>query len=311
MNKENSEAPEFNKKMCTRCSCKKKKADFCHSHGTNPLYEYSTCNKCYEKRKNKNAKKEIDPISRKKKKLEDNLILTTPIPQSTELDSRLVESIFPEFQPNTCNLTTIKENFHQLVNILTLPIEYGSGYYWEIRQMHLVTRKKEFTGCAMVYLGCIQREDRKWKRPQNTPVKRRSEAHAAINRYDCMEIFSHQQTHEHPQYRKGVFLEVAKHWIQKNVKYNLQNPELYKHLQYHKLINAQIHAKEQVYYWASVFSKRIYMFNSENQLSSVKEYLKEHSCFKTICYLENDFIKALGFTTPLFNRIGHLISKII
>ncbi|CAB4442174.1 unnamed protein product [Rhizophagus irregularis] len=204
-----------------------------------------------------------------------------------------------KFQPNTCNLTTIKENFHQLVNILTLPIEYGSGYYWEIRQMHLVTRKKEFTGCAMVYLGCIQREDRKWKRPQNTPVKRRSEAHAAINRYDCMEIL------------KGVFLEVAKHWIQKNVKYNLQNPELYKHLQYHKLINAQIHAKEQVYYWASVFSKRIYMFNSENQLSSVKEYLKEHSCFKTICYLENDFIKALGFTTPLFNRIGHLISKII
>jgi hypothetical protein len=60
-----------------------------------------------------------------------------------ELDSRLVESTFPEFQPNTCDLTAIKENFRQLVNILTLPIEYGSGYYWEIRQMHLVTKKKK------------------------------------------------------------------------------------------------------------------------------------------------------------------------
>src|SRR5688572_30222028 len=65
--------------MCTRCSCKKKKADFCCSRSTNPLYEYSTCNKCHEKRKN--TKKEIDLISRKKKKLEDNLILTTPILQ--------------------------------------------------------------------------------------------------------------------------------------------------------------------------------------------------------------------------------------
>jgi hypothetical protein len=43
------------------------------------------------------------------------------------------------------------------------------------------------------------------------------------------------------------------------------------------------------------------MFNS---LLSAKEYLKEQSYFKTIYYLENDFIKALGFTTPLLNRIG-------
>ena len=46
------------------------------------------------------------------------------------------------------------------------------------------------------------------------------------------------------------------------------------------------------------------MFNSENQLLSAKEYLKEQPHFKTICYLENDFIKALGFTMPLLNRIG-------
>ena len=115
---------------------------------------------------------------------------------------------------------------------------------------------------------------------------------------------SHQQAHEHPQYRKVAFPEVAKQWIKENVKYHLRNPELYKRLQHHKLIDVQIHTKEQVYYWASVFSKHTYMFNSKNQLLSAKEYLEKQLCFKTICYLENDFIKALGFTTPLFNRIG-------
>ncbi|GES89088.1 hypothetical protein RCL_jg17033.t1 [Rhizophagus clarus] len=54
MNKENLKeisSPTFNndKKMCTHCSCTKKKADFCHSHGNNPQYEHSTCNKCYER----------------------------------------------------------------------------------------------------------------------------------------------------------------------------------------------------------------------------------------------------------------------
>ncbi|CAB4496341.1 unnamed protein product [Rhizophagus irregularis] len=51
-------------------------------------------------------------------------------------------------------------------------------------------------------------------------------------------------------------------------------------------------------------NKDTYIFNSENQLLSAKEYLKEKSNFKTIYYLENDFIKALGFTTSLLNRIG-------
>ncbi|CAB4467142.1 unnamed protein product [Rhizophagus irregularis] len=311
MNKENSKkVPNFNEKICTRCSCKKKKADFCRSCGINQQNEYSTCNKCYERRKN--TRKEIDPISRKKLKLEDGLIVNTPVPHQTnidssqipfthltnleldnitqdqhndnvdecndemdgllyglseiqeiiskrfqdaenlnepvkltfeiELNSRLVECTFPEFQPDISDIKAIKENFHQLANILILPLEYGSG--------------------------------------------------------------SHQQAHEHPQYRKVAFPEAAKQWIQNNIKYNLRNPELYKRLQYHELIDAQIHTKEQVYYWASVFSKDTYIFNSENQLLSAKEYFKEKLNFKTIYYLENDFIKALGFTTPLLNRIG-------
>jgi hypothetical protein len=55
-----------------------------------------------------------------------------------ELNSRLVEDIFPEFQLDTCDLETIKRNFRQLANILLLPFEYGSGYYWEVRKVHLI-----------------------------------------------------------------------------------------------------------------------------------------------------------------------------
>ncbi|CAB4404501.1 unnamed protein product [Rhizophagus irregularis] len=79
------------------------------------------------------------------------------------------------------NFKEIKTNFHELVNVLLLPIEYGSGYYWEVRKIHLITRKKKFTDCATAYLKCIQQEDRKWKRFENQPVKRKSEAYASIN----------------------------------------------------------------------------------------------------------------------------------
>ncbi|GBB86228.1 hypothetical protein RclHR1_12670001 [Rhizophagus clarus] len=186
-----------------------------------------------------------------------------------ELDSRLVECIFPEYQPDICDLETIKKNFQQLVNVLILSLKYRSGYYWKMRQIHLITRKKKPTGNATAYLGC-----------------------------------SHEQAHEHPQYRKVVFLAAAKQWIQDNIEFYLHNSEVYKRLQLHKLIDVQIHTKEQVYYWTSIFSKHTYMFNFKNQLISTKEYLERQQFFKIIYYLENDFIKTLGFTTLLINHIG-------
>ena len=63
-----------------------------------------------------------------------------------------------------------------------------------------------------------------------------------------------------------MFPIAAKQWIQNNVEYHLQNSELYKRLQFHNLIDAKIHTKEQVYYWATVFSKNTYMFDPKNQL---------------------------------------------
>ncbi|PKY57507.1 hypothetical protein RhiirA4_510082 [Rhizophagus irregularis] len=392
MNKENLEkeiSSPNDKKICTRCLCTKKKEDFFRSRGNNPQYEYSTCNKCYKGRKN--VQKEIDPISRKKTKLEatlsapvltissqkninsnhinlelndssqhenhniieddqynnnvddtDGLLygldevqeliskqfqdaedLNEPVKLAfeIELDSRLIgliECNFQEFQ-DLCDLKTIKKNFQQLVNVLLLPLEYGSGYYWEVREIHLITKKKKFTGCVTAYLGCTQQEDREWKRPENLPPKRRSEARAPINRYACMGNViltidpqhqrvliqgSHLQAHEHPQYRRVIFPAAAKQWIQNNVEYHLHNSELYRRLQHHNLIDAQIHTKEQVYYWATVFSKQTYIFNLKNQLLSTKEYLEKQQYFKIIYYLENDFVKALGFTTPLLNNIG-------
>ena len=88
-----------------------------------------------------------------------------------ELDSRLIECFFSEFQSDICDLKEIKTNFHKLVNVLLLPIEYGSDYYWEVRKIHLIIKKTKFTGCATAYLGCTQREDRKWQRPENLTVK--------------------------------------------------------------------------------------------------------------------------------------------
>ncbi|RGB37108.1 hypothetical protein C1646_757270, partial [Rhizophagus diaphanus] len=78
---------------------------------------------------------------------------------------------------------------------------------------------------------------------------------------------------------KVIFPTAAKQWIQNNVKYHLQISELYKHLQLHKLIDTKIHTKEQ-------------------------EYLESKQNFKITYYLENDFIRALEFTTPLLNHIG-------
>ena len=74
-------------------ACAKKKADFCRPRSNNPQHEYSTCNKCSEKCKNKrkNIQKEMDIISRKKTILESNLNASIPstsiMPSQMNIDS--------------------------------------------------------------------------------------------------------------------------------------------------------------------------------------------------------------------------------
>ncbi|CAG8820078.1 32847_t:CDS:2 [Gigaspora margarita] len=174
------------------------------------------------------------------------------------MDPSLVESVFPnqEFQYSTQDLEAAKKSFHQLANILILPLEYGSGYYWEVQQIYLNTNKKKLTSCA-------------------------TQQHALVQ---C----SHQLAHEHPQYRQFEFLAVAKEWIRDNIKYHLQSSEIYGHLQQHGFINAKanIHVP----------------FNKSALIN--KKYLEEQQGFKVIYYVENNFVRALGFTTLLLDCIG-------
>ncbi|CAG8491938.1 12120_t:CDS:1 [Cetraspora pellucida] len=117
----------------------------------------------------------------------------------------------------------------------------------------------------------------------------------------------HLCAHEQPLYRQIEFSEKAKKWIQENHHYHLRSSELYPYLMDNNLIRT-IHTKEQVYYWASVYSKQTYITNQDNQLLSSKTYLEQSELmargFKIISYFDNHFVRALGFIIPLFNRIG-------
>ncbi|RGB25288.1 hypothetical protein C1646_771959 [Rhizophagus diaphanus] len=173
MNKENLKefsGPNFNEKIRTRCSCIKKKADFYRPCGSNPQKEYSTCNKCYEKRKN---------TREKKKKLEDDL--NEPIPQINTNSSRT-----PFFQlTNLELLDDIMEDDDNNVN------EYnGEGTrnnfqaVSRCRRLEILAFEIELDSRLV---ECIFPEFQpNWHRPENLPVKRRSEARTPINRYACM-----------------------------------------------------------------------------------------------------------------------------
>lgn len=75
---------------------------------------------------------EIQEIISKRFQDAENLNKPVKLTFEIELDLRLVECIFPESQPNIYDFKAIKENFHQLANILIFPFKYGSEYYWEI-----------------------------------------------------------------------------------------------------------------------------------------------------------------------------------
>jgi hypothetical protein len=242
-----------------------------------------------------------------------------------ELDSMLLEDIsFPEnLQSNSLDLAKIRTSFQQLTEILVLPLEAGSKYYWEIRKLCLNSRKKQFSGCATAYLQCTSRDDRSCQRPENKPVKRRSEIRVPIKRFPCAGKISvimdpqqqkaimegeHLCAHEHPIHHRVEFPKVAKEWIQKNHKYHLKSTELYRRLIDDLLIVPEVHTKSQVYYWASVYSKETYIMKQDNQLESAKSYIEQPRIatkgFKLLYYLDNDFVRALGFMTTLCSKVG-------
>jgi hypothetical protein len=238
-----------------------------------------------------------------------------------ELDTELME--MASVIQLTDDQKVLKDKFRELSKYLIWPIESGSGYYWETRNIRLCTRHKRLTHSAIIYLGCTMREDRAWQRPGDQPVKRRSEARAPISRYSCagnIKLFidisekratvniHHQVQHERPTYRQVAFPPEAKEWIRTNIGNDLRNIEVYRTLCRERLINPEIHTKEQVYYWTSTHKKETYIMNQENQLLSARIYLEQHELvdkgFKVLDYIENDFVRALGFITPLLEKIG-------
>ncbi|CAG8829831.1 24957_t:CDS:2, partial [Gigaspora margarita] len=206
---------------------------------------------------------------------------------SEQLDPSLVESVFPnqEFQSSTQNLEAAKKSFHQLANILILPLEYASGYYWKMQQIYLNTNKKKLTGCATVYLGCTQCEDRQWQRPENMPVKRRRNTIVTIDpQQQCALVqCSHQLAYEHPQYRQVEFPVVAKEWIRdKNtisraLKYmdtfNNMGLLMQRYIQRNKCIIRQQFLQADIHV----------PFNKSALIN--KKYLEEHQGFKVIYYV--------------------------
>ncbi|CAG8713106.1 693_t:CDS:2, partial [Cetraspora pellucida] len=139
-----------------------------------------------------------------------------------ELDEDLINTITLTQQDlvNTNDLKIIKGRFNQLAKILIIPLDSGSGYYWEIRKIWLKSHKKKFIGSATVYLSCTMQDDRAWIKPNNQIPKQHSEVRVPINRYNCAEKIkltivldnkyvlvqeNHKIAHENPIYRQVVF----------------------------------------------------------------------------------------------------------
>ncbi|CAG8538421.1 3239_t:CDS:1 [Paraglomus occultum] len=227
--------------------------------------------------------------------------------------------------------TDEESKYRSLVRSFLPAIETGSRYYWEIRKIYLHTKNKQYTGEATAYLGCAQRDNRKSTGPDERPSKRISEARPAIDRYPCggnitinininkcqatIDI-EHLMAHEYPTYRENNIPQNAIAWISRNVNRGFRKIEFYKRLREEKLINPTVHTYQQVYYWALKFSAQQYVTNVSNQLLSSRNFLEQQELtdqgYKVIFYLENDFVRALGFTTPFLRRIQtNNISEII
>ena len=107
--------------------------------------------------------------------------------------------------------------------------------------------------------------------------------------------------HENPTYREKKIPERAIEWISNNLRRNPRKVEVYKRLCEKELIDLKTHTYCQVYYWVSKFASQQYVMNASNQLLSSLNFLKQPELisegYKVVLYLENDFVRALGFLT--------------
>lgn len=154
-------------------------------------------------------------------------------------------------------------------------------------------------------------------------IKHDREVSPAIRRYPCkgnltMKIdlhnkraiisIKHQSNHPKPDHREiNVSLEAAT-WIKDNLNYGLRKVEFYKRLSHLGLIDPKVHTYQQIYYWVAKWSNKQFVTDTKNQLKSSKNFLEqnveENDGYKVIYYLENDYVRSLGFITPFLQLIG-------
>ena len=114
-----------------------------------------------------------------------------------------IASVIPQLADDR---KAIRDRFRELSKFLIWPIEYSAMYILDVR---CGTIKHEVLRLFI--------DDQAWQRPEDQPVKRRSETRAPIQRYDCagsIKLFIditekravvnvyHQMQHERPTYRQ-------------------------------------------------------------------------------------------------------------
>ncbi|CAG8686148.1 4357_t:CDS:2, partial [Racocetra fulgida] len=196
----------FETKKCSYCKKIKSKADFHHLRSDDPLYKHGTYNMCFEEHSKRRHEKKAKTDTYLNLTVPtigisiSNVTNTYQVDDSLEVydDHEPTSEANPEFanaiqieeieknitttqddeyndldlEDGSLDLKKVKESFAQLTKILILPLESGSGYYWNIHKLCLNLKRKAFTGCATAYLYCASCDDQIWQRQDNQEVKR-------------------------------------------------------------------------------------------------------------------------------------------
>ncbi|KAF0552451.1 hypothetical protein F8M41_021769 [Gigaspora margarita] len=192
--------------------------------------------------------------------------------------------------------------FREVINTLLLPLQAGSKYYWELRNLYINKKNNQPTG----EVPTIER----YLCEGNIVVK------IDLCEQEVKITFQHLIAHEHPTYRETNLPKNAVEWMHQHLNPRLRKIEIYQRLCDKNLINPSLHTYQQVYYWIHKFSIVLYITDVENQLKSSMNFLEQseliNTGYKVICYQENDFVRLLRFVSSFLRIIKNKnISEIV
>ncbi|CAG8618781.1 16407_t:CDS:2 [Cetraspora pellucida] len=272
------------KKLCTCCGIHKKKENF---YRVGNLNKSGTCNQCSKRRKNK--RKETNSISRKRAKLQNSTNTTSSSSSNAftfHIDSSSNASIFQidtlQMDSNSINSIASISQIDNSNNAFTLQIDSSSNTFFSqvdssIEEIDLFSEQED-----ILKDDTNENFNNKDYGNNDSPLYGLDKVQKIItknfqkaesnskNVNFALEIELNQQLFEN--------ISCTREWIQKNIKYHMRNSELYKRLKNEMLIDPKVHTNEQ------------------------PKFITKG--FKILNFIENDFVKALGFTTPLLSYIG-------